>query len=72
VYTITVDCYTLPLVSLYHPSTLGNMILMVLSVLNYNVNGQLTLGLKKLMEETTYVFWVDLWYRLRSGLTAPL
>jgi len=27
---------------------------------------QLTLGLKKLMEEMTSVFWVDLGYRLRS------
>ena len=27
---------------------------------------QLTLGLEKLMEETSSVFWVDLRYRLRS------
>jgi len=25
VYTITVDCYTVPLLSLYHPSNLSNM-----------------------------------------------
>jgi len=29
-------------------------------------------GLKKLMEETTSVFWVDLGYRLRSRKKVPL
>ena len=28
--------------------------------MNNNVNGQLTLGLGKLMEETASIFWVDL------------
>ena len=44
----------------YHPSTLRNMIMIVLTELNNNVNEQLTLGLRKLMEETTFIFWVDL------------
>jgi len=41
--------------------------LIILTELNNNVNGQLTLGLRKLMKETS-VFWVDLRYRLRSRL----
>ena len=40
--------------------------------LNNNVNGQLTLELRKLMEETVFVFWVNLGYRLRSRLKVPL
>jgi len=56
VYMITVDCYTIPLLLLYRPSTLSNMILIVLIELNNNVNGQLILGFGKLMEETTSVF----------------
>jgi len=40
--------------------------------LNNNINGQLTLGLGKLMRETASVFWVDLGYRLRSRDTVPL
>jgi len=40
--------------------------LIVLTELNNHVNGQLTLGLGKLMKETTFVFWVDLGYMLRS------
>ena len=71
-YTNTVECYTVPLLSLCHPSTLDNMILMVLTGLNNNINGQLTLGLEKLIEETTSVFWVNLEYRLRNRLTVPL
>ena len=43
-----------------------------LTKLNNNVNGQLTLGLRKLMEETASVFWVDLGYRLRSRDTFSL
>jgi len=70
-YTITVDCYTVPLLSLYRPSTLSNMILIVLTEINNNVNGQLILGLGKLMEETTSIFWVDLGYRLHSRLAVP-
>jgi len=33
---------------------------------------QLTPGLKKLLDETTSVFWVDLGYSLRSRKRAPL
>ena len=66
VYTITVYWFILVLLSLYYSSTLGNMILIVLTKLNNNLNEQLTLGLRKLIEETTSVFWVDLGYRLRS------
>ena len=40
--------------------------------MNNNVNGELTLGLGKLMEETASVLWVDLRYRLRSRLRVPL
>ena len=60
VYTITVDCYTVSLLSSYLPSVISNMVLIVMTELNNNVNGQLILGLGKLMEETTSVFWVDL------------
>ena len=49
---------------------LSNMILILLTELNNN--GQLTLGLGKLVEETASVFLVDLRYRLRSRLTVPL
>ena len=48
------------------------MILIVLTELNNNVNGQLILGLEKLMEETASVFWVDLGYKLRDRLMVPL
>ena len=72
VYTITVDCHIVLLLSLHRPSILSNMILIVLTELNNNVNGQFTLGLGKLMEETASVFWVDLGYRLRSRLKVPL
>ena len=44
----------------------SNMNIDCLIKLNNNVNGQLTLELRKLMEETTPVFWVDLGYMLRS------
>jgi len=37
----------------------------ILIALNNNINGQITLGLGKLIEETS-VFWVDLEYRLHS------
>jgi len=37
-----------------------------LTELNNKVKRQLTLGSKKLMEETASVIWVDLGYRLRS------
>jgi len=43
-----------------------------LTELNNNVNGQLTLGLGKLMEKTVYVFWVDLGYSLHSRDMVPL
>ena len=33
---------------------------------------QLTPGLGKLIEETTFIFWVDLGYKLRSRLRVPL
>jgi len=46
--------------------------LIVLTELINNANGQLTLGLEKMMEETASVFWVDLEYRLRSRLRVPL
>ena len=49
--------------SFQYPS---NMNFNCLTELNNNVNGQITLGLEKLMEETTSVFWVDLGYRLCS------
>ena len=41
-------------------------------IINNNVNGQVILGLKKLIEETTPVFWVDLGYWLRSRDRVPL
>ena len=43
-----------------------------LTDLNNNVNGQLILGLGKLMEETTFVFLMDLGYRLYGRLMVPL
>ena len=46
------------------PVNLGNMYI--------NNIKQLTLGLKKLMEETASVFWVDLGFRLRSRKRVPL
>ena len=67
--TITV---TVLLLLPHRPSILVTWILIVLTELNNNVNGQLTLGLKKLMEETASVFWVDLGYRLCSRLRVPL
>ena len=57
------------LLSLYCPVI---EITWILIDLNNNLNGQLTPGLEKLMEETTSVFWVDLGYRLRSRDTVPL
>ena len=56
VYTITVDYYTVPLLSLYHPGILSNMDIDYLTELNNNVNEQLILELEKLIEETTFVF----------------
>ena len=44
----------------------------ILIVINNNINWQLILGLKKLMEETASVFWVDLAYRLRGRDTVLL
>ena len=43
-----------------------------LTELNNNVNGQLTLGLGKLIKKTPSVFSMDLGYKLRSRLTVPL
>jgi len=45
------------------------MIIDVMTELNNNVNEQVTLGLGKLMEEITSVFWVDSEYKLRNRLT---
>ena len=69
--------YNYCLLSLYRPGILGMVfyvtwILADLTELINNVNGQLILGLGKLMEETTSVFWVDLGYRLRSRHTVSL
>ena len=50
----------------------SNMNIDCLTELNNNLNEQLALGLGKLMEETSSVFWVDLGYRLRSRLRVPL
>ena len=69
VYMITV---TVLLLSLYHPSVLRDMILITLIEINNNINGQLTVGLEKLMEETTSVFWVDLGYRCAAEMRVPL
>jgi len=69
---ITVDCYTVLLLSLYCPSILDNMNVDRFNWLNNNVNGQLILGLGKLMEETASVFWVDMRYRLCNQLMVPL
>jgi len=66
VYTITVYWFIVVLLTLYCSRTVGNMILIILTKLNNNLNEQLTLGLRKLIEETTSVFWVDLGYRLCS------
>ena len=44
----------------------------ILIALNNNVSRQLTLELRKLIEKSTSVFWVDLGYRLRSRDTVPL
>ena len=80
VYTVTDIVYYLNYCSpcirllltgiLCHPGILSNIILISLTELNNN--GQLTLGLGKLVKETMSVFWVDLGYRLCSQLTAPL
>ena len=69
--TITVTILLL-LLSLYHPSILSNMDIDCVKWINNNVKRQLTLGLEKLVEETTSVFWMDLRYRLRNRLTVPL
>ena len=69
VYTITVTVTVMVTVSLQYSS---NMDIDCLTELNNNVNGQLKSGLRKLLEETTYVFWVDLEYRLRNRLRVPL
>jgi len=72
VYVITADCYTVSLLSLYRPNILITWVLIILTELNNNVHGQLTLRLEKLMEKTSSVFWVDLGYRLRSRNTVSL
>jgi len=56
VYTITVDCYTVPLLSPYRPNIISNMDIDCHDWINNNVKRQLTQELKKLMEEITYVF----------------
>ena len=67
VYTITDTVYysdycspcirlLLLLLSSHCPSILVKLILIVLTELNNNVNGQLTLGMGKLIEETVSVF----------------
>jgi len=55
------DCYC-------HHIVLVIKIIWILIALNNNVNRQLTLGLRKLMEETTSVFWVA----YDTGCTADL
>jgi len=60
---------------LLSPHRLGILltwILTDLTELNNNINGQFTVGLEKLMEETVSVFWVDLGYGLHSRLRVPL
>ena len=71
-YTITVYWYTISLLSLYRPSILVIWMLIIITKLNNNINRQLTLGMRELMEETASVFWVDLGYRLRRRDTVPL
>ena len=65
VYTITV---TVTASSQYS----SDMDIDCLTELNNNINGQLTLGLGKFMEETASVFWVNIGYMLRNQLTVPL
>ena len=69
VYTIIVTVTVTVTVSSQYSS---NTDIDCLTELNNNVNGQLALGLGKLMEEIAFVFWVDLGYRLRSRLRVPL
>ena len=57
---------------MYRHSILVTWILIVITELNNNVIGQLTLGLEKLMKEIRFVFWVDVGYRLRSRDRVPL
>ena len=77
-HTIIVTILLL-LLSLYRPSTLRNMILIVLTeyvilivLTELNNNVKLTLGLGRLMDETASVFWMDLGYRLRNRDRVPL
>ena len=55
---LTVYAITVLLLAVHRPSILGNRILIVITELNNNLNGQITPELGKLME--TSVFWVDL------------
>ena len=74
-YRYTVILFTLLLLYWYcycHCIVPVIEIIWILIVINDNVNWQLTLGLKKLMEEIASVFWVDLGYRLHSRVTVPL
>jgi len=59
-YMITVDWYIVLLLSLYSLSILSNIDIDCFNWNDNNINGHLTLGLRKLMEETTSVFSVDL------------
>jgi len=71
VHTITITVLLL-LLSPHRPSILVTWILIVLTELNDNVNGQFILELGKLMEEIASVFLVDLGYMLHSRLMVPL
>ena len=72
-YTITVIvAVLLLLLSPHRPSVIGNMSIDIFTEFNNKVIEQLTPGLRKLMEKTAFVFWVDLGYRLRSRLRVPL
>ena len=58
--TVTVILYCYCIVSVFKVT----LILIVLTELNNNINGQLIVRLAKVIEETTSVFRVNLGYRL--------
>ena len=61
---VSLYCYIITfivIVTVYYPSNLVDI----------NIK-QLTLGLRKLIGETTSVIWVDLEYKLRSRNTVPV
>jgi len=78
-YCYCSPCIQLLLLLLYCTVTIivsfqysSNMDIDWLTELYNNINEQLILGLKKLMEETMSVFWVDLGYRLHSWNMLPM